>query len=306
MGFADDVALPARGEVPIWLVTAFLVDLAHGGSVKGGTFNNYVASLNAWAVDRGLPTPASHPELASKLKGIRRSIGEKGGNVVRRKLPLTLPLLKLMLADLDTRGDAAPRHSTERFRCRRDAVALVLGFHGMLRKLELAAATLGDLSFRISHWELVLPWSKVDQTRRGCTQWFALRTRSGLDLNTRLRRYTSALRAAGFGARDALLPNIAHEKVLRSHMPGHGVAIAALVKEGITRVASLAAGAGVLLRLEPGDYSLHSLRRGGCNHAVRCGHSREAIMVFGRWASDAVDAYRVWDDVERIRFVGCM
>lgn len=126
-GIAADVAIPLHGPMPLHLVVAFLVDLACGGSVCGGTFNNYVATLNTWHAARNLATPASQPALSTKLEGFRRGIGGAGGKVVRRKTPLTCELLTLMLSNLDERALRAPDGSSERFRCRRDAVALCLG-----------------------------------------------------------------------------------------------------------------------------------------------------------------------------------
>jgi integrase len=305
LGISRAVALPKHGPMPICLVVTFLIDLSQGGLV-GGTFDNYVSTLNVWHTDRCLPPPAQHPELRKKLEGIRRRIGAAGGNVRRRKAPITLPLLTLMLHCLSERALQAGWDGVERFRCTRDAVALVLGFFGMLRKSELAAAKLQDLALHASHAVLKLPWSKVDQRRRGREQWFARRTRSGIEIGALLERYAEMLAARGFGPNDPFLPRISGGVVTRAHLPGKGAELAACVKALVEDVAGYAVARGVRLPLSSKDYASHSLRRGGLNHARQQGHSREACMVFGRWASDAIDDYKEWDDSQRIAFTACM
>ena len=52
-----------------------------------------------------------------------------------------------------------------------------------------------------------------------------------------------------------------------------------------------------LVRPTVGDYSSHSMRRGGAQYLRDQGVSREMIKIMGRWRSDAVDAYL--DSMER-------
>ncbi len=304
LGLSRARMLPLRGPMDLHVLALFLVDLQ--AAVKGGTFQHYVSTLNVWHRERGLPLPSEAPEIRAKLEGIKRAIGAAGGNVQSRKAPLSLPLLHLSLKLLRQRGDTAPAESVERFRALRDQVALQLGFFGLLRKSELAAAKAGDLEEHEDRWTLRLPWSKVDQRRRGWLQMYAKRMRCGDDLHRCLRSYVRGLRRLGWAAGDPLLPAVRGGTVTRAHMPGGGAEVARLVKTCVEDVAAYAAERGIRVPLNARDYASHSLRRGGLNHALRCGITREEAMVFGRWASNAIDAYREWDDALKLRFTAQM
>ena len=228
LGMAPAKVLPAQGPMPIFMQVLFVVDLST--SVGGDTLTNYISTLNVWYKERGLSPPSQHPELAAKLVGIRRAIGEQGGNERKRRTPLTLAPLRLMLRSLDKHAAAAPRGSAERLRCRRDAVATVVGFFGLLRKSELANAKLGELKNCHTHWTLKLPYSKVDQLRRGRTQWFAQRTASGIDIDALLTGYVEMLKNLGFGDNDPLLPKVARSKVTRAHLTFKGRVISEMIK----------------------------------------------------------------------------
>ena len=304
LGMAPAKVLPAQGPMPIFMQVLFVVDLST--SVGGDTLTNYISTLNVWYKERGLSPPSQHPELAAKLVGIRRAIGEQGGNERKRRTPLTLAPLRLMLRSLDKHAAAAPRGSAERLRCRRDAVATVVGFFGLLRKSELANAKLGELKNCHTHWTLKLPYSKVDQLRRGRTQWFAQRTASDIDIDALLTGYVEMLKNLGFGDNDPLLLNVARSKVTRAHLTFKGRVISEMIKSVLEDVAHEATARGFPIKIDAGGYASHSLRRGGNNHAAKCGHKREMRMVFGRWSSDSVDDYREWDHEARVGFTARM
>jgi hypothetical protein len=82
-------------------------------------------------------------------------------------------------------------------------------------------ATLQDLALHASHAVLKLPWSQVDQRRRGREQWYALCTRIGIEFGALLERYAARLAARGLWAEgSAFAARISGGVVMRAQLPG--------------------------------------------------------------------------------------
>lgn len=312
-GLTAEHATPAAGPMNAALVTLFLSELAYGAgpekAICGGTWENYLSTLNTWHVARGLAPVTSWPEVAVKLEGWRRANGARGANVITPKLPFTILMLKLALADLHVRAQAAPPGSGLLFRCRRDAALLTFGFFSLLRKSELAAARLRDLSLAATYCVLRIPKAKADQLAKGHFQYFSYLTASGVDIGAILGTYLAELRAHNLDAADApLFPHISRNGIARGvFMPRKGEAITDVVRDVLSRMVQAAAAVGIQLVLDPALWASHSLRRGGLNHAIDCDISREARQVLGRWhGEDSQDDYIFWDATRRLAFTAAM
>lgn len=313
LGAMPEQAMPPVGAMSTSLVVLFLDNLARGAgperAVAGGTFDQYLSTLNVWHTARGLSPVSSWPDVACKLTGWRKALGARGANSVTPKLPFTILMLKLALSDLAKRAERAPHGGLERFRCRRDALLLTFGFFGLLRKSEVAAARCCDLGLATHHCALHIPKSKSDQLAKGHDQYFSFTTNSGVDVGHILRSYLAELRARGLDAPHApLFPHISRGGISAGvHMPGKGEAITEVVRSALAGITTLAAAAGIHIVLDPALWASHSLRRGGLNHAMNCNISREARQVLGRWyGEDSQDAYITWDAARRVAFTAAM
>ena len=307
-------ALPVSGPMPTELLVLYLTALATDKSAKaicGGTFLQRVSTFNSWHKARGLPPPSANPEIQRRMEGWKREIGQRGGNVVKPKLPFTVDMLKLELDYLDAQARQAARAAgcTLAFRARRDALILIFGFFGLLRKSEIAAARVGLVHFTLLYLALRIPRAKADQLSVGHTQFFSFQTASGVDIGYFFHAYLAELRARGLDGADApLFPHVTSAGIAKSKfMPSAGSCISAMVQAALQRIAAAAARVGLVLNIDPSLYASHSLRRGGLNHALDCGIPREARQVMGRWSGESSqDTYIMWDVPQRVAFTAHM
>ena len=303
LGISPGTALPAIGALPGTLVEAFLVDLAHtrgSGEVRGGTFAQYVSTLNSWHTARGLARPCDEPSVARMVEGLARMIGERGGQVVCPKVGITLPQLRVMLRGLDASARAAAPGSVAELLHRRDAAILALGFFGWLRAGELAAPVVAHLRETVHSYDLSILKSKTDQHGKGHLQVIAKWPSSGVPVGAILGSYLSGLRARGLAAASApLFPHVVRGRVTKKHLGGN--VVTNVVRAGIDHINRLAILAGKPARLDRRRRAGHSLRRGGFNHGFDSGIGREARQVLGRWRGEASqDTYVEWRHKHRL------
>lgn len=106
------------------------------------TLERKAAAISAVHGAQGLASPTRSEVVRMTLRGVRR----RRRAAPRRKRPLLLPTLEALLAELPEPTD--PRGGTAR---RRDALLLLAGFAGALRRSELAALSFDDVALDADH-----------------------------------------------------------------------------------------------------------------------------------------------------------
>ncbi|MEU7632997.1 site-specific integrase [Nocardia sp. NPDC049220] len=297
-------ALPADAlDVAVYLAAAADAHRDTGGwAFSPATLERKSAAIAAVHAANGLPSPTRSDVVRLTLRGIRRTRRTKPS----RKRPVLLHTLDQLLAGLPESG-----WPTEPAR-RRDALALLIGFAGALRRSELAGLRISDVEVSLDHRTgepillVRLPTTKTDPTgaaeqrvalprgRRPATcpvcafaDWLRLRethTRAGdvgvrawlTDLPTAdldIHRCHGFTGPTGADENLPLFPTITRHGTI-ANRPMSGRAVAELVKR-------YAARAG----LDPDLFSGHSLRAGFATQAALGGASDREIMRQGRWSN---------------------
>jgi integrase len=121
---------------------------------KAATITRRLTSINAAHKEKGLDSPATmnHRLVADTLHGIRRSLGV----AQTRKKPLTRDRIVKLLGALEGPIAAA-----------RDKALLLIGFAGSLRRSELAALRVEQVTWHRKGITLAIPRSKTDQEGQG-------------------------------------------------------------------------------------------------------------------------------------------
>ncbi|MEU2034589.1 site-specific integrase [Nocardia amamiensis] len=296
-------ALPADAlDVAVYLAAAADARRETGEwAFSPATLERKSAAIAAVHAANGLPSPTRSDVVRLTLRGIRRTRRAQP----QRKRPVLLHTLDQLLGGLP-----APGWPTEPAR-RRDALALLIGFAGALRRSELAGLRIGDVEVSTDHSTgepillIRLPATKTDPTgaaeqrvalprgRRPATcpvcafaDWLRLREIHAGTGTFGVRSWLSELvagspdihRCHGFtGTRIdpdlPLFPAITRHGAI-GDIAISGRAVAELVKR-------YAARAG----LDPDLFSGHSLRAGFATQAALGGASDREIMRQGRWSN---------------------
>jgi integrase len=280
-------ALP-RG--PGAVVPTQQIELFLGWAARKYKHSTIQATLNAlahWHTSKQCtPDTVRTPSISLIMKSIAREQGPEG--VPLGKKGMSKPILRLLLAKLSTRRRSDP---AMRDIYVRDAAWLVLGYYGMLRRSELIALRVGDITFGCAptpYVRLHIARSKTDPRGCGADVYIHADTRDGVPISTFVRRLVDARLKAGATPQDPLLTQWDLDARTLSSTPiANGQALAKRLSGYLRELAS----EHPTLRLHPESYGMHSLRRGGATAAWEGGASREKIMAHGRWTSAAVDKY---------------
>ncbi len=297
-------ALPAEPlDVAVYLAAAADARKPQGGWAFGAaTLERKSAAIAAVHAANGLPSPTRSDVVRLTLRGIRRTRRTQP----QRKRPVLLHTLAQLLDGLP-----APGWPNEPAR-RRDALVLLVGFAGALRRSEIAGLLIADIRVETDHASgepvllIQLPATKTDPTGasaqrvalpRGqrprtcpvcaCADWIRLREAHIEHGTTGLPTWLDAQqtldpdihRCHGYTGTTLtdpelpLFPSISRHGGIAS-TPMSGRAVAELVKR-------YAARAG----LDPDLFSGHSLRAGFATQAALGGASDREIMRQGRWAN---------------------
>ena len=139
-------------------VALYLTSLAKPGEGekprKAATITRRLTSINAAHKETGLDSPATmnHRLVADTLHGIRRNLGV----AQTRKKPLTRDRIVKLIGSLVGPIAAA-----------RDKALLLIGFAGSLRRSELAALQVNEVTWHRKGITLFIPRSKTDQEGEG-------------------------------------------------------------------------------------------------------------------------------------------
>lgn len=244
-------ALPASPQS----VVAYLSERAAYHCVA--TLRRRLCGVSQTHRERGLESPTAHEMVRRVLRGIAR---EKG-TAQRRKAAVSLDDLRALLLAIE--GDAG--HAL------RDRAILLLGFAAALRRSEIAALTVEDLSFDQRGLLVTIQRSKTDQEGAGQQIAVPFVPDASLCAVTAVRRYLDACGiTTGPVFRSLDLRRMLTEK------PIGGRDVANLVQR-------CAARAGL-----DGDYGGHSLRAGFVTSAAHAKVSLDAIARTTRHKSLAV------------------
>lgn len=190
-------ALPAAVDT----VRLYLADLEATRTSAGqvvfspATMGRRLAAIAAAHHDAGHRSPTRDPAVGAVLTGIKRA----RAHPTHQMRPLLLDDLRTVLGGLGfgTWPDGLI--------AARDAAALLIGFTGALRRSELAALTVADLTFHpVDGLHVRIARSKTDQTGRGATVVLPYGTRAGTCPPCAVLRWLQLLAAAPHG-RPALM-----------------------------------------------------------------------------------------------------
>ena len=245
----------ARGETPLPLsadqTALFLAEKADGGMALT-TLRRYAAAVGDAHRARSMPDPTATPLIADVLAGIARTVRK----VSTRKAALSLAELKAMV-------DALP----DTLLGLRDRAILLFGFASALRRSELAALQVDDLSFGADGVEVLIRRSKADQVCEGQRIFVA---RGGELCPVSVLEGWLEVSKIKDGA---LFRRVSHADRLQ-RIPLQGQAIAGIVHRA-------AQGAG----LDPKRFAGHSLRSGFATTAAAKGMSTWSILAVTRHRS---------------------
>ncbi|RKS08869.1 site-specific recombinase XerD [Nocardiopsis sp. Huas11] len=300
-------ALPAEAvDVAVYLAACAHTRTAEGTAwaLATPTLERRAAAIAAVHGAHGLASPTRSDVVRMTLRGIRRTRAARP----RRKDPVTLTTLEALLAVRPPEG--FPGGVARR----RDAVLLLTGFAGALRRSELAALTFDDITARTDAASgaatlvVHLGTTKTDQEgRRGhvvalprgrhratcplCafadwTDLLSALLQGGQDaVRALLERAEPPAAAAAHRCGDPLQHALADGRARPllptvdrhgrvGERPMSGRAVGELVKR-------YAARAG----LDPADFGGHSLRAGFATQAALGGATDRQIMRQGRWTN---------------------
>lgn len=248
-----------RGARPLGcgpeLVAVFLAHEAAAGCAPS-TVGRRLAAIGAHHLDAGLTAPQERQGAAAirrVVAGIRRSHG-------------TAPVRKAA-ADADHLRDMLRAISGADLRSLRDRALLAIGMAGALRRSELVALDLADVTLVPGGLELLIRRSKTDQEGAG--------VRIAIPEGRRIRPKALLLEwiaAAGIAEGPLFLSLSAKGRVLGTRMSDKGVA-------RVVKARARAAG------LDPAQFSAHSLRAGFITEAARQGASVFKIREVSRHRS---------------------
>ncbi|MXW00103.1 MAG: site-specific integrase [Holophagales bacterium] len=265
------VATPEH--VAEFLVSVTCVQSSRGATTQRekplalGTLRICLAAINRWYGERGLPSPARSPKVASVLRGLGRLANARP----RQVKALREHEIGAIVAHCD--------RLAARRECRamavRDAAVIAVGFAGALRRSEICGLRLEDVEFLDRSTDdggmfLHVRRSKTDQLGEG--QTIAVPEGAFIRPVDRLRRWLD-LSGATTGPLFQTLWRGGH---LRGR-PLHPTDIARLVKRHVSAIG-----------LDPTDYSGHSLRSGFVTSAAIHSARLDKIMEVTRHASAAM------------------
>lgn len=247
-------ALPARPEV----VAAYLAALADAGR-KVSTLTRRLAALRLAHELAGYDSPTEERTVRTTLRGIRRT----KGTAPAKKAPATAGTVRQM-------AEAFPAS----LRGLRDRALVLMGFAGAFRRSELAGLTVEDVREDERGLRVTLRRSKTDQEGQGRE----LAVVRGVTVCP-VRALRAWQEAAG----------VTTGPLFRSIAPNGTVTAAPITGQTVARAVKRAARA---LRLAPGDYAGHSLRRGFLTSAAAQGASaRKLAEVSGHRHGPTLEGY---------------
>lgn len=237
------------------------------------SIRNYLSGLNNHLKDLGCP-PINYEDHGIKkcMAGIRRLKGQE----VKQAAPLLpLELLRVFSVMHPTIGHTSVR------------AAMLLSFRALLRK---AHVTESDCTLKRSDLEFY-EWGLMVCVRKSKTNQFRERIH-----RIPVAKVTNIELCAVYWVQQHLeqCPAPLDAQVFRVPRAGHSVPLKYSYYNEVIKAMCARAG------LPPGEFSSHSLRRGGATFLRLCGASIDEVKERGDWRSDCVRQYLKASLVERL------
>lgn len=287
LGLDRSEALGGRGPMPELVALGAVAARSKGAAA--GTVASLVTAINKWHERRGCASVLNSDRGRAVVKGAKRRAGVGRG----AKAPLSSDVVVLLLGALAEAGRGSP---SMQGLYHRDAAWLVAGFCGLLRKSEIVQLRREhvrlerDGSGAGQHFvTLYIERSKTDVEGRGAWVTMAARTAGGVPVWRVMRRYLRARdEALGGEGSLPLFPrwDFQRRTLGTQFLAGKGEALNAAMKKHIKRVNQQYG-----LKLDPGLYASHSMRRGGATAMHAAGVPAQDIQAHGRWSSDCYRRY---------------
>lgn len=233
--------------------------LAYSDSLNPRTLALRLTALAQWHLFQGFPDPTADPNVRKTLKGITRTQGKP------KKKAKALPIedLELIVGKLASHASLIAI---------RNNALLQIGFFGALRRSELAALMVEELTWEPDGLVITLSRSKTDQEGVGIAKAIPYGSLDGICCPVRaLKRWLEAA-------------NIATGPVFR-RVTRWGVVGAAPLYDGSINDILEACAEVAGLPYAP-ELSGHSLRRGLATSAHRSGAEFQDIKRQGGWKHD--------------------
>lgn len=250
-----------RGHGLEWLPAApttlglYLAMLAETGR-SVSTIRRRVAAIADQHGSADLPNPAA----AKPVKAILAGIARERGVAPTRKAALTIDLVRAVL-----RATAVDLHGL------RDRAVILLGFHAAMRRSELAALDVQDLSFQPEGIVVTIRRSKTDQDAAGYEIGVPSHPDATIDAVAAVRGY---LDAAG----------ISSGAVFRTFSLAGALQANRIDGRDVARIVQRAAKGARL----GGDMAGHSLRAGFVTSAAKANVGIDRIAAVSRHKSPAI------------------
>jgi integrase len=247
--------LPAAPDTVALYLTALSAQEAAVATLR----KRLVAISQAHKAAGHVPSPTEAEAVRRTMSGIARTLGTRQ----RQVRPLRLATLRAML-------EAFPEHDLLALR---DRAILLLGFASGMRRSELAALDVADLSPVAEGLDVTIRWSKTDQEGTGRTIGIPRGRHPETCPVTAVQHWLDAAGISGGALFRAMRPN-GRPGTARQYEHGRAGA-ARLTPQGVARVVQRAAAR---IGLDSAEFAGHSLRAGFATEAAAQGASERAIM----------------------------
>lgn len=270
---------------------------------KFNTINTSLSALADWHRSKGISAdPVSCMAVKQLMQTVKTQQGPAGLPV--GKTGMTKAMLRLLIAYLNKQQQKDPEKADIYLR---DICWVLVGFYGLLRRSEIIALQLQDVTVNASsstpYVEVRIRKSKTDRRGEGAVVTITGVTRDNIPLATYIQQWLKTRAAHNPKPEDALFTKWDLDRLSPTNEP---------IKHGQTLALRLQ---GYLIELKrrypeltvnPASYGMHSLRRGGVMAAWMAGVDIEKIKAHGRWKSDAVRAYMHTTRRMRLQITSCM
>lgn len=219
-----------------------------------------------------------HTRAALDLIKVHRQDRARDGWRTRRAKPVTLDVLRLLLAHCDR----------DSLRGRRDAAILILGYGLMGRRSELSATTIENVTLSDEWATVFIPMSKTDRNAQGDDVDIPRTLAPDIDAGALLRGYLDGLAERGVTS-GPLLRRI-------DRWGNVGGALSGAAVNDIVKKTARAAG------LTDADRTTaHGLRAGGPTDAAERGVPVPFIAEHGRWSKNSTQVLTYVRSADRRR-----
>lgn len=245
------------------MVALWISHMARALHRKPGTIRRMLSTIATAHRRAGHPSPCEHPIVQEERRGIENTLGVRP----RRAAPLLIPHLEALVQSLGTG-----------LRASRDRAILLVGWSGALRRSEVAALQVEDLTFLDKGISVLIRRSKTDQAGAGEHVALFRAHRTALCPVLAVQDW---LRASGI-ERGPLFRQLTHQRVPQLlDAPIAPAAVNYLVQ-------TWTAKAGVQPEQIGAAFSAHSLRAGFITEAARAQKAEWTIAQQSRHKSAEV------------------